>query len=59
MQAYPWICRGFLRTLYPQEIGADRDKNRSVRVLTCQNKRRLPSGHFGTVKTGSFNGIDN
>jgi len=25
-QAYPWICRGFLQTLDPQEIGADRDK---------------------------------
>ena len=32
-QAYPWICRGFLRTLDPQEIGADRDKNRSIQVL--------------------------
>jgi len=32
MQAYQWICRGFLRTLDPQEIGADRDKNRSVQV---------------------------
>jgi hypothetical protein len=32
-QAYPWICRGFLRTLDPQEIGADRDKNRSVQVF--------------------------
>ncbi|RLC00718.1 MAG: hypothetical protein DRH90_17830 [Deltaproteobacteria bacterium] len=31
-QAYPWICRGFLRTLDSQEIGADRNKNRSVQV---------------------------
>jgi len=31
-QAYPWICRGFLRTLDPQEIGADREKNHSVQV---------------------------
>ncbi|RLC14795.1 MAG: hypothetical protein DRI24_12565, partial [Deltaproteobacteria bacterium] len=31
-QAYPWICRGFLRTLDPQEIGADQDKNRSIQV---------------------------
>jgi hypothetical protein len=29
-QAYPWICRGFLQSLYAQEIGADRVKNRSI-----------------------------
>ncbi|MDX2446925.1 MAG: M48 family metallopeptidase [Desulfobacterales bacterium] len=28
------MCRGFLRTLDPQEIGADRDKNRSIQVKT-------------------------
>ena len=33
MQADQWICRGFLRTLDPQEMGADREKNRSVQVL--------------------------
>ena len=32
MQADQWICRGFLRTLDPQEIGADREKNRSIQV---------------------------
>jgi hypothetical protein len=32
-QAYPWICRGFLGTLDPQEIGADQDKNRSIQVI--------------------------
>jgi acetyltransferase len=32
MQADQWICGGFLRTLDPQEIGADRDKNRSAQV---------------------------
>jgi hypothetical protein len=25
-QTYPWICRGFLRTLDPQKIGADQEK---------------------------------
>ena len=29
-QAYPWICRGFLRILDAQEISADRVKNRSI-----------------------------
>jgi len=29
-QAYPWICREFLRSLYAQEIGADQVKNRSI-----------------------------
>ena len=29
-QAYPWICRGFLRSLYAQENGADQVKNRSI-----------------------------
>jgi hypothetical protein len=23
-QAYPWICRGFLQSLYAQKIGVDR-----------------------------------
>jgi hypothetical protein len=34
--ADPWICRGFLRTLDPQELGANRDKNRSAQVKDCQ-----------------------
>jgi hypothetical protein len=29
-QAYPWICRGFLQSLYAQDIGTDRVKNRSI-----------------------------
>ncbi len=36
-QSYPWICRGFLETLDPQEIGADRDKNRSIQVIVNPN----------------------
>jgi hypothetical protein len=31
-QAYPWICRGFLRILDAQEIGADRVENHSIWV---------------------------
>ena len=31
-QAYPWVCRGFLQALDPQEIGADQGKNRSIQV---------------------------
>ncbi len=31
-QAYPWICRGFLQSLYAQEIGADRVKNHLIQV---------------------------
>jgi len=55
-QAYPWICRGFLRTIDPQEIGADRGKNRSVWVKIGQFKGGA-RGHIGAVKTGSVNGI--
>jgi len=29
-QAYPWICRGFLRILDAQKIGTDQAKNRSI-----------------------------
>ena len=37
-QACQWICRGFLRTLYPQEIGADQEKNRSAQdIITFVN----------------------
>ena len=32
-QAYPWICRGFSRILDAQEIGADRGKNSSIKVM--------------------------
>jgi len=32
-QAYPWVCRGFLQALDPQEIGADQGKNRSIQVI--------------------------
>ncbi len=30
LQAYPWICRGFLRSLYALKIGAGRIKNRLI-----------------------------
>jgi len=43
-QAYPWICRGFLRTIDPQEIGADRDKNRSIQVRDFKNRKNATSG---------------
>ena len=29
-QTYPWIYRGFLQSLYAQETGAGRVKNRSI-----------------------------
>ena len=53
-EAYPWICRGFLRTLDPQEIGADQDKNRSVQVIaifgsTCILYRESASSVFGVI----------
>jgi len=61
-QAYPWICRGFLRTLDPQEIGADRDKNRSVKVKDNQGNPAMRTGLpwllvcYGLINTvmGSF-----
>ena len=34
-QAYPSVCRGFLRAFGAQEIGADRVKNRLIQVKVC------------------------
>jgi len=40
-QTYPWICRGFLQTLDPQEIGADRDKNHSIQAKIISGWAKL------------------
>jgi len=46
-QAYPWICRGFLGTLDPQEIGADQDKNCSIQVvIKIQDSRLIQAGNL-------------
>jgi len=43
-QAYQWICRGFLQSLYAQEIGADRVKNRSIYVEARSAKEAIYEG---------------
>jgi hypothetical protein len=32
MQVDQWICRGFLQTLDPQDIGANQEKNHLAQV---------------------------